>query len=107
MNHYYDKHFDDFLFVCCCFFIYQIFFSLNERVGLLLLIFKYMHGLMQFQMDNIWDQSELVLFLKVQREKILINKTVTRESTPFRDNLMLRKNINIDKGKNSILLHKI
>lgn len=55
---------------------------------------------MQFQMDNIWDQSELVLFLKMQREKILINKTVTRESTPFRDNLMLRKNINIDKGKN-------
>lgn len=42
-------------------------------------------------MDNIWDQSELVLFLKMQREKILINKTVTRESTPFRDNLMLRK----------------
>lgn len=58
-------------------------------------------------MDNIWDQSELVLFLKMQREKILINKTVTRESTPFRDNLMLRKNINIDKGKNSILLNKI
>lgn len=58
-------------------------------------------------MDNIWDQSELVLFLKMQREKILINKTVTRENTPFRDNLMLRKNINIDKGKNSILLHKI
>lgn len=42
-------------------------------------------------MDNIWDQSELVLFLKMQREKILINKTVARESTPFRDNLMLRK----------------
>lgn len=53
MNHYYDKHFDDFLFVCCCFFIYQIFFSLNERVGLLLLIVKYMHGLMQFQMGPI------------------------------------------------------
>lgn len=53
MNHYYDKHFDDFLFVCCCFLIFTRFFSsLNERVGLLLLIVKYMHGLMQFQMDN-------------------------------------------------------
>lgn len=98
-EYYYDKHFDDFLFVCCCFFIYQIFFSLNERVGLLLLIVKYMHELMQFQMDNIWNQSELVLFLKMQREKILINKTVTRESTPFRDNLMLRKKYKHRQGE--------
>lgn len=58
-----------------------------------------MHGLMQFQMDNIWDQSELVLFLKMQREKILINKTVTRESTPFRDNLMLRKKYKHRQGE--------
>lgn len=45
--------------------------------------------------------------LKNAERKNIDKQTVTRESTPFRDNLMLRKNINIDKGKNSILLHKI
>lgn len=60
----------------------RFFFSLNERVGLLLLIGKYMHGLMQFQMDNMGP---------VRIDFILKNAE--------------RKNIdkqNSDKGKHSI-----